>query len=350
MGADELPLPGGSLAARRRRGSAMDLVARSPFHAAGAVGAVLVVAGIVFPAPSPLPCGGAGGGWADIARLDPDDPRAVDRSHKKAVHLTGRLQAVSLNDDEFQFMREGVVLRRLVEMFQWDRDPSASDGFSRRWATDVIDSRGFPQGKLNPLVLPFSNHTQVSLPARLLGEGMLRIDQALVPMLSFYEREPVRNEDIVRLPSDLHGTFRVAEGFFFRGRDMHYPSVGDVRVSFYLVRAETVSLVAKLRGRNLETCNVDRGSVGRMPRPRARGRRGGRASGAGGSGGGGGGGKGGGAASSTQARARKRKVGRKFMDKVGSLADVLRGSWGNDAAEADSHPQVFLQNTNNELG
>ena len=39
-------------------------------------------------------------------------------------------------------------------------------GFARRWSTQVIDSKEFPRGKLNPLVLAFSNHTQVSLPIR----------------------------------------------------------------------------------------------------------------------------------------------------------------------------------------
>lgn len=330
-----LPLPGGSQAAKRRKGSTALLVMRTPLHSAGAMAAVLIVVGIVFPAQTPLPCGGAGGGWGDLTSLDPDDPKAVDRSHKKTVHLTGQLQAVSLNDDEFQFMREGVVLHRLVEMFQWDRDASAKDGYSRRWSTDVIDSKGFPQGKLNPLVLPFSNHTQVSLPARLQGNGMLRIDQALVPMLSFFKREPVVHEDIARLPSELHGTLRVADGYFFRGRDMQYPSVGDIRVSFYLVRAGDVSLVGRLRGRNLETCTIERGGVGRMSRPRGNSRRGGKTAGSGlgiGRGGGGGGG---------QARNRKRKVGRRFMDKLGSVADALRGTLTDEPdLDSGSGPKV----------
>ena len=51
----------------------------------------------------------------------------------------------------------------------------------------------------------------------------------LAPLLPLYKREAVVAADIERLPSDLLGTLRVADGFFFRGRDMRYPSVGDVR-------------------------------------------------------------------------------------------------------------------------
>jgi hypothetical protein len=190
-------------------------------------------------------------------------------SHKKMVHIAGMLKGVDLNDEEFQFLREGVVLRRSVEMFQWDRDRTSKEGFRRRWAVTVIDSKGFPRGKLNPLVMPFANHTQTSLPIRLEGLGMLRLDTSLAPLLTFYQREPVLDADLERLPSDLQGTLRVTDGYFFRGRDMQHPSVGDVRVSFYVVPGADVSVIAKLRGRTLETCvpNTAGRGAGRMRRP-----------------------------------------------------------------------------------
>ena len=49
-------------------------------------------------------------------------------------------------------------------------------------------------------------------------------------------------------PSNSQGTLRAADGYFFRGRDLMYPSVGDVRVSFYLVPAVDVSVIARLTG------------------------------------------------------------------------------------------------------
>jgi hypothetical protein len=154
-------------------------------------------------------------------------------------------------------------------MFQWVPDEGAKDGFSWRWVSEVIDSKAFPQGKLNPRVIPFSNHTQYSLPIRLQGDGLVRVDHSLSPLLlpAYYTRQPVVEEDLARLPSDLKGTFRVAEGYFFRGRDMEYPSVGDIRVAFYMVPPIEVSMIARLRGRTLHTCYVERGAAGKMTKP-----------------------------------------------------------------------------------
>jgi len=48
-----------------------------------------------------------------------------------------------------------------VEVFQWHRDSLTADGFTRRWSGELVNSKTFPQGRLNPLLLPFANHTQV---------------------------------------------------------------------------------------------------------------------------------------------------------------------------------------------
>ena len=89
-------------------------------------------AGMAFPAPAKLPCGGWGGGWRDVTVLDPDDERAIEAAGNarggENVHVTGALKPVDLNDEEFQFLRKGIALHRVVEMFQWDRDPDAPDG------------------------------------------------------------------------------------------------------------------------------------------------------------------------------------------------------------------------------
>ena len=48
-----------------------------------------------------------------------------------------------------------------VEVFQWHRDSLTADGFTRRWSGELVNSKTFPQGRLNPLLLPFANHTQI---------------------------------------------------------------------------------------------------------------------------------------------------------------------------------------------
>jgi len=109
-------------------------------------------------------------------------------------------------------------------------------------------------------------------------------------------------------------------------------------ISFYLVTPQEVALIAKLRGRTLESCYFQRGSPGRLPRPR-RSWRGGNVGGAGGGVGGSAGRVAGGGRKSTG----KTRGGEKGMvSRIVSFADVLRIRFGkgSEVDASDRHVSV----------
>jgi hypothetical protein len=76
----------------------------------------------------------------------------------------------------------------------------------------------------------------------------------MVDQFNFMHRVHVEVEDLEKLPPKLQGTFRVASEQFFRGRDIRYPSVGDVRVHFSGIAAVNVTIIAQLEGKQLVAC------------------------------------------------------------------------------------------------
>jgi hypothetical protein len=168
-----------------------------------AVSAFLAVA--PFFVSTPVPCRSVGGD--SPAQLSArQDPAEVRRHAGRAVHVRGRLYAVELEDHEFLLVRRGVRLERHVEMFQWH--PDGRGGYRKGWLPYLVDSRDHAHGHLNPLAMPFENHTQISLPVRLAGAAGLSFDRALNPLLAFGDKAPVDAEDLARLPAELQGTLK----------------------------------------------------------------------------------------------------------------------------------------------
>lgn len=69
----------------------------------------------------------------------------------------------------------------------------------------------------------------------------------LIDQFTFAHRVHVEAKDLQKLPPRLQGTLRVANEQFFRGRDVHYPSIGDVRVHFSGIAAVNVTIIAQLK-------------------------------------------------------------------------------------------------------
>lgn len=209
-----------------------------------------------------MPCGV--GSFSNPPTINPDDKdlRSVDG---KVVHLEGPLYEVRLEDHEFLFSRRGVKLDRVVEMYQWvpKRKVRGKQEYGREWRAELVDSANHPQGHLNPRAMPFNNHTQMSLPVRVGYSGRLSLDKDLNHLLPSPQFAPVEAEDLSKLQRPLQGTFKLSDGYFFRGRDIRMPSVGDVRVSFQVVGGQHVSALLRLNNRVLRGCEGFGGGVER---------------------------------------------------------------------------------------
>jgi len=178
----------------------------------------------------------------------------------------GRLIAVSgpvsvrgtLADPTFDIdVANALRLRRSVEMYQWSEDKETktetSTGgtetttttytYTRRWSSNEIDSSDFakPQGHHNP---PMTHHG-MTVDARDAVLGAFRLDRSQIEQLYAFERLPPNPS--ATLP---HG-FRWEGDYAYRGTSFDHPEIGDVRVSFDVVPADILSVVAAQQGDRL---------------------------------------------------------------------------------------------------
>lgn len=170
----------------------------------------------------------------------------------KLVHLTGMLKpGVAAKDQIFGVTGDGLLrLARRVEMFQWTEETSSTSqsnvggtkttektyNYKKTWSETAINSANFNarNGHQNP-AMPVPSQVFAGGDVRL---GAYRVAAPLLERLSdFTKLQPA---------GAAPAGYQSAGGGFYRGQNQADPAVGDVRVSFTAVPAQTVSVAAAL--------------------------------------------------------------------------------------------------------
>jgi hypothetical protein len=186
---------------------------------------------------------------------------AVDpRNDGKLVHLTGMMQpATPARDPVFGVSADGLLrLSRKVETYQWQQTASSHSqdslggtkttettySYHPVWSAQAIDSAGFkyPQGHENPPVTLLN----ADFGGGAVTIGAYRVTPALLSKISAFT--PLHPGNAT--PAD---GFRAAGDGFYRGQDPSHPEIGDVRVSFLAVPAQTISVAAAQSDGSLTT-------------------------------------------------------------------------------------------------
>jgi hypothetical protein len=170
----------------------------------------------------------------------------------KLVHVTGSMRPGTPARDPVFALSGPALLRlsRTVEMYQWEQKTSThsqqSTGgskttettytYSRSWVSRPVDSSEFKarNGHENPPMTVRSatfNATGVKV-------GVYGVDATLLDKLT-----PSTTLEPQSTPPS--GYQSIAEGFY-RGRDPSAPAIGDLRVTFKSVPAQTVSVIGGL--------------------------------------------------------------------------------------------------------
>jgi hypothetical protein len=181
------------------------------------------------------------------------DPRAEGR----LVHVTGTPQpAMPARDPLFGVSAPNLLrLQRTVEMYQWQQQQSSHSTqalggtkttettytYQRIWSSHAVNSSTFrqKQGHENPPMPVASatfNGTQVTL-------GAYRVSPSLLARMSNFT--PLTPEDEAPPP------YRLVDDTFYRGADPQLPDIGDVRVRFTAIPAQTFSVAAAQSGGGL---------------------------------------------------------------------------------------------------
>jgi hypothetical protein len=172
----------------------------------------------------------------------------------KLVHMTGELAAPNpARDPVFGVTGAGLVrLRRNVEMYQWREETHSETHenvggskttettytYRRDWSATPLVSSGFhhPEGHANP-AMTVNSQTFDASETRL---GAYRLSPALLSQISaFTAQDP---------GAAIPDGYRRDGDALYRGNDPANPAVGDLRIRFEAVPAQTYSVVAALAG------------------------------------------------------------------------------------------------------
>ncbi len=178
----------------------------------------------------------------------------------RLVHTTGLATTEeTLRDREFGIAQNALRLRRTVEMYQWieeqDSETRKKVGggtetdttytYRNEWRDELVRSSEFEEqaGHENPSDIPFKSLDLLAEKATL---GAYRLPSSMVARISAFEDLSV--PEGAKPPRLVRKKGQAYAGGFYIGDAPDSPQVGDVRISFSVVKPTTISVVAQQDG------------------------------------------------------------------------------------------------------
>ena len=192
--------------------------------------------------------------------------KVAQANDKKPVHVTAKATTEeTLTDAEFEISAEKAIhLQREVEMFQWvehkDEDKKKKVGggtetvttydYKKEWSTSTEDSSNFKvsEGHENPDMPIHGTHQT----AEVVKFGAFTLPGGLKTDLNNYEKLPAEKAP-ANLPEAIATrTVYTNDGIFYIGDDPSNPQIGDLRISFNVVKPADASVAAQQVGDSFE--------------------------------------------------------------------------------------------------
>jgi len=178
----------------------------------------------------------------------------------KLVHLSGQATTdEELTDPVFGIQANALKIRRSVEMYQWEQSTSSETkkklgggtetvttySYSKDWSASVINSGEFKdsQGHDNPKSMPY---TSEDWQAKKVNLGGFLLSSSLISMINAFEPLAAGNGE--QLPNALKENTKVVDGGFYIGEAPGTPNVGDLRITFNIVKPLGVSVISTQKG------------------------------------------------------------------------------------------------------
>lgn len=197
-----------------------------------------------------------------VEKIDPD-------YEGKLVHAIGKADTGDiLADGDFGLSETAIRLERKVEMFQWDEDSSTTEKknlggsvtktttytYGKVWSDSLIDSSDFHEaGHDNPGSMEYG---AVEREAQNVRFGAFRLNERQISRIGREQELELGADYSCPLPfAQRRGNSICIPNAASRkseGTNVHdvvsNPQIGDMRVSFTVVRPHVVSIVSKQRG------------------------------------------------------------------------------------------------------
>jgi hypothetical protein len=210
------------------------------------------------------------------------DPAKVDSAHdKQLVHMSGKATTTEkLTDAEFGIEVSALRLKRVVEMYQWEETSKSEKrkklgggeetvttyDYNKTWLPKLVLTSSFQkkgqEKHQNPTAMPYEGQDTV---AKVVTLGAHTLTDAQVAKASVFEKLPITSGMEQKVASSLQGKLSVYNGHFFLPATTkskpEAPVVGDVQISYELVPAHDISIVAVQSGATFEPYSTKTGTT-----------------------------------------------------------------------------------------
>jgi len=183
-------------------------------------------------------------------------------NEKKLVHVTGDAKAnAPVTDPDFGLSVPALRLVRSEEIYQWVEDQKSETKqkvgggeettttytYTKKWTDKPVNSADFkkPQGHTNEGDLIAGN---ANIAAEKVTMGAFVVPENLVSRMGDPSKHAVTEADLAKLPADLKAAAQIQAGTFYFGVKPDEPQIGDVRVSFEIVKPGPFSILAAQLG------------------------------------------------------------------------------------------------------
>jgi hypothetical protein len=193
------------------------------------------------------------------------DSASVDAANEgKLVHMTGKAATdEKLSDSQFGVSANAIKLKRNVEMYQWKEKKSTSSkkkvggskkttttyDYFKEWSKTPVKSSSFKKssGHVNPQTMAYSKEEQKASAVTL---GDFNLSKSLIGKINAYESLPIAES--AKIPDSLSGKVKIYAGGYYYGSDPASPSVGDLKITFQVVKPLEVSVISQQIGSTFE--------------------------------------------------------------------------------------------------
>ncbi len=202
----------------------------------------------------------------DASQVNPANEGAL-------IHLSG--DAVTpgpLTDPEFGISEIAIKLQRSVEMYQWVEQVQTEEknkvgggvettktySYATEWSGSPVDSSQFKvqSDHQNPGKFPFQSASSKAEGVKL---GAFSLPAFLVSQIGGSEPLPVSGLD--EASEAVKNSAQLSNGGFYFGNNPTSSAVGDVKVSFSVVRPGPISVIAQQQGNTLVTYQAKSGGT-----------------------------------------------------------------------------------------
>ena len=207
------------------------------------------------------------------AVISVDASMVSSMNQDKLVHFSAFLTTDEvLEDKTFQVKATALKLYRDVEMYQWVEDSETHSetavggektttttySYSKKWRGSLESSNSFkkPEGHQNPQEMPLSDsHLTTSVAMA----GAYNVPESMVNDLRHMKQFTL--DTSVVLPTYSNQKIAYYDGGYYLGTNSATPTVGDMKVSYRIMKPLDVSIIAQQRDNSLTTYNTKAGGT-----------------------------------------------------------------------------------------